>query len=156
MRIERFEGVLHEIISKAGAPYEGAETFGQAGIADPRFGVIVHLATGATLHLQLVQVRPEGERPDEEERIVEGTPPEPVAVPELPARAPVKLEMIDEHLKALIINAQHPEVQKVERRVGGPGLIITMHSGRWITCMHRHALRPGEQPHEAHNPRAEV
>lgn len=163
VRIERFEGVLHEIISGTGAPYASVETFGQAGIGDPRFGLIVHLATGSQLHLQLVQVRPDGERPDEEERIVEGAPPEPVAVPELPARAPVRLGQIDVHLRALLINARHPEIAAVE--VSGavpvlgstlPGLKVRMHSGRTIVVMHRHTLRPGERPGEAHRPRAEV
>lgn len=156
MRIDRFEGQLHQIIGRAGPPYQTVETFGQAGITDARYGLVVHLATGATLHLQLIQIRPDGERADEDEQIVEGPPPEPVAVPDLPARASVRLEAIDEHLRALITGARHPEIARVTRRGDDPGLTVHMHSGRRIVIMHRYALRPGEHPREAHRPRAEV
>lgn len=165
VRIERFEGQLHQIVSAAGAPFAGVETFGQAGITNLGYGLVVHLATGAALHLQMIQVRPDGERPDEPEQIVEGAPPEPVPVPELPARAPVRVADVDAHLRTLLVNAQHPEIAGVEVRgtapvLGSllPGLTVRMHSGRTIVVMYRHTLRPGEHPSEAgaHRPRAEV
>lgn len=165
MRIERFEGQLHQIIAQAGPPFASVETFAGAGITNPRYGLVMRLATGAVLHLQLIQVRPDGERPDEPEQIVEGAPPEPVPVPELPARAPVRVADVDAHLRALLVNAQHPEIAGVEVRgtvpvLGSllPGLTVRMHSGRTIVVMHRHTLRPGEHPSEAgaHRPRAEV
>ena len=156
MRIERFEGQLHQIISQAGLPYASVETFGQAGITNPAYGLVVHLATGSALHLQLIQRPAPGERIAEPEQIVEGAPPAPVAVPELPAQAPVRLAAIDDHLAALIVNAQHPEIARVERRGDDPGLIVHMHSGRFISALHRYTLRPGERPREAHRPRVEV
>lgn len=159
MRIDRFEGHLHELISKAGAPYESAETFAQAGITDPWYGVVVHLATGATLHLQLIeQDGPPGEDRDQPEEPVTGPAPEPLAVPELPARAPVKIADIDSHLYALVNNSGHPEIAEVQRPSGQPGIKAVMHSKRKVLVMYRYTLKPGEHPSESnlHKLRAEV
>lgn len=164
MRIERFEGYFHQAIAGAGAPYASVDTFAAAGITDPRFGLIVRLATGAGLHLQLVEYNgPPHEDREVPEEPVTGPSPTPVDVPELPARAPIRIADVDAHLRALVVNAAHPEVASVELRgrapVGGacqPGIRVTMHSGRVVIVMHRHTLRPGDHPGEAHQPRAQV
>ncbi|WP_141583547.1 hypothetical protein [Actinomadura sp. WMMA1423] len=125
------------------------QTFAEAGIADPRYGHVITLRTGATIGLQWVRTSPPtGD--DQEEVPVTGEPPTPLTLPELPSSGRTPLRLIEQHLAALIANGENPEIRAVEQKSArgdtGPrpcGVIVRMHSGADIFGVFRSMASAG-------------
>lgn len=149
MRMPRWAPWIAEVM--AGSPaISDVQTFADAGIRDKPCGHVITLRTGATIAIQWVRTSASG---GEDQSLPEGDPitgepPAAVEVPDLPASGRVPLTLIEAHLAALILGAQHPEIRAVERTSQRPGekkcgINVTMHSGAVVYAVILHTAPAG-------------
>lgn len=151
VRIRRFHPWAEEQISKSHAVASVEPVQG-----DTPFVSRITFRSGSQVVLQWVGTAPPGgDHPDSDEKIVTGTPPEPVEVPDLATSGQLKTAEIERHFAALINNGRHNELAAVRGYTQIPGrdqgnqpygLRIDCHSGATIYGLFRHILSHGQQP----------
>lgn len=111
MRPERFETLLKSLLEEAGAAVQAVETVRDAGYTRHPYGLIVTYRTGARVLLQIVQTSPRVEDFTQPEQIIEGdTAPEHVTVPDVFNQGKVSMQLVDQHLRAVVLNSGSREI----------------------------------------------
>lgn len=150
MRLPRWAPWVEEIL--AGSPAITQVTpFADAGITDKPFGHIITLRTGSTVAWQWVRTAPPtGEDQSQPEEPVSGQVLEAVTLPELPSSGRTPLQLLEEHLAALIVGGGSDEIRKVERTstrdepgMQKCGINIHMHSGAIVYGIVLHTAPAG-------------
>lgn len=113
MRPERFEHILKTLLEHGGAVKE-VQTVKEAGYDRRPYGLIVTYPTGARVLLQIVVTSADGDKFDQPEQIIEGDAPTPVEAVEPFDGGRVKLDLVDRHIAALILNSGSREVVSAE------------------------------------------
>ncbi|MFC0602023.1 hypothetical protein [Streptomyces palmae] len=113
MRPARFEQFLKSLLEQAGVAKE-VQTAREVGDDRHPYGLAVTYSTGARVLLQIVATSAEGDKFDQTEQIIEGDAPAPVEAPEPFDGGQVRLELVDQHIAALVLNSGNREVASAE------------------------------------------
>ncbi|MFH8369212.1 hypothetical protein [Streptomyces sp. NPDC018031] len=113
MRPARFEQILKSLLEQGGAA-KGVETVKEAGHDRHPYGLVVTFPTGARALLQIVVTSADGDKFDQPEQIIEGDAPNPVEPVEPFDGGRVKLDLVDRHIAALVLNSGSKEVASAE------------------------------------------
>ncbi|WP_146057147.1 MULTISPECIES: hypothetical protein [unclassified Streptomyces] len=147
MRPDRFRDCAVEAYRAAGLTAEPWTD----GTRRP-FGVKVTLPSGAQIWHAVTVQSPEGDDPNQPEKIVRGAAPEAVELPDLSGRSSV--QAVEEFLAGAVANSGNEEISGVyaysASRSGSssvyPGFGVKFHSGAKIYCVFVRAGAPGREP----------
>ncbi|WP_130798735.1 hypothetical protein [Streptomyces otsuchiensis] len=122
----------------------------------------VTLPSGALIWHAITVQSQEGDDPSQPEKVVRGTAPEPVELPELAGRVPV--QSVEEFLAGAVANLGNEEVSHVyaysASRSGStsvyPGFGVKFHSGAKAYCVFVRAGAPGREPSGEHDVPREI
>jgi len=150
MRVPRLTAHLQQALTAVGSPaIVGVKTFADAGYDAKPSGVIVDLASGGSVYLQVTRSSPpEGDDFDAEEKIVTGEILSPVPVPAL-AAGPVRTEDLRNLIVAALINIGSPEIASAGPGTTDYGIVIDFHDGAKGFVLMVHTVPAGQQP-QAH------
>lgn len=158
MRPDRFETLLHGLLTNDPRTAT-VQTATEAGVDRSRYGLVVTYPTGQRVLLQITVASAPADRFDQPEQIIEGdTAPAEVPVPDVYDDGKLRLDRVDQHLTALVLNSGSREVASATAYSTRPkpgavpyGARIEFHDGCKVFVNVVHAVPPGREgwPHRA-------
>ena len=150
MRVPRLTAHLQQALTATASPaITGVRTFEQAGYDAKPSGVVVDLASGGSVYLQVTRSSPpQGDDFDAEEQIVTGDVLNPVPVPAL-AAGPVRTQDLRALIIAALINSGSPEIETVAAGTTDYGIAVNFYNGATGFVLLVHTVPAGQQP-QAH------
>lgn len=158
MRPARFQTLLHQLLDQD-PQVKTVQPATATGIDRYPYALAVTYPTGARTLLQILGTSADGDRYNQTEQIIEGDrAPAEVPVPEVFDQGTLRLDRVDQHLTAVILNSGSREIVSAQpfsgREQAGAipyGVKVVFHDGARIYLNVVHAVPAGRDtwPHRA-------